>query len=106
MSDKEVDVVKLVLESGEVFMFHEGIVSAKKRDKAKDKEEQKEVKGGIDVTDVIKHCKDKKGRWMTIAQSDFKHCKFICKQSTGRLYECVHCEHAISRRGKSKLFLV
>ena len=54
MSEQKLDQVKLVVESGDVFMFHEGVVSIKKRDnKGRDKEEQKEVKGGIDVTELL-----------------------------------------------------
>lgn len=60
MSDEEVDEVKLVFESGEIFKFPEDAASTKKRDnKSKEKEETTK---GIDASGLLKESrtKDKK----------------------------------------------
>ena len=95
MSDKEIEEVNLVFESGKTFELPEilGLVSKeRKRDaKKKAKELSNDILKGIDVTQAVETHKDKKGRWLTITTPNCERCKFNSSDKAGRVYTCSHC---------------
>lgn len=109
MSDKEVEEVKLVLESGKAFDFPEilGLVSKeRKRDaKQKSKEFNNDILNGIDVTELLLDKKTKNKRWKEFneqGQLTYGSMCIFVSSDKGVGYKCETCTKKLKAIGKLK----